>query len=419
MGRWLVPAAMVAAALGFAGAAAAMVPARPALWPAAVALALLGGIVPMVYAVTIRVVPVFARRSWRSAAALRAQVGLGLVGTWLVVAGALAGSDPARVLGHGLALASGVLFGMNVALLRRQPIAGPPPPMAGTAQSEVDAVATRLTRFAGAFLIVGLLAGLVAAAAPPAVGRWDLVWVHALTVGFFVSMAAGVSFHVLARWTGRPWPSARPMVWYLGLTVPAVPAMVGALAFGWQPLFAVAALGEAAAIALFVATVAPMVPALPGPTRPAFAAALGAAVAGVALGVAFALDPALGARLRTAHAEINLFGWAGMLVCGAAYYLAPRFAGRPLRWPRLAVVQLALLGGGLTVSVGGVAWRAAGGPPVVAQSGALAVAVSFVLFAAIIAATFSAPARAATGTSAALPLLPRAASTAGRRPAAR
>jgi hypothetical protein len=53
MGRALVPATMVAAMAAFAVGAGTVgfTPYRPAWWPAAVALVVLGGIAPMIYAV--------------------------------------------------------------------------------------------------------------------------------------------------------------------------------------------------------------------------------------------------------------------------------------------------------------------------------------------------------------------------------
>src|SRR5690606_25001156 len=61
MGRLLVPATMVASLLAFAAAALTVgrVPEHPTWWRAAVALAVLGGVTPMIYAVNIRVIPVF------------------------------------------------------------------------------------------------------------------------------------------------------------------------------------------------------------------------------------------------------------------------------------------------------------------------------------------------------------------------
>jgi hypothetical protein len=60
---------------------------------------------------------------------------------------------------------------------------------------------------------------------------------------------------------------------------------------------------------------------------------------GIGLGGWFAVDRAAGAWLRPLHAELNLWGWTTLLIYGMAYHMLPRFAGRPLRWPRLAAAQ--------------------------------------------------------------------------------
>ena len=41
---------------------------------------------------------------------------------------------------------------------------------------------------------------------------------------------------------------------------------------------------------------------------------------GIGLGASFALDRALGARLRPLHAELNLWGWVTLLIYGMAYH---------------------------------------------------------------------------------------------------
>ena len=47
----------------------------------------------------------------------------------------------------------------------------------------------------------------------------------------------------------------------------------------------------------------------------------------------------MGAWLRPLHAELNLWGWATLLIYGMAYHMLPRFAGRTPHWPRLAAAQ--------------------------------------------------------------------------------
>ena len=74
---------------------------------------------------------------------------------------------------------------------------------------------------------------------------------------------------------------------------------------------------------------------------------------GIALGASFALDRALGARLRPLHAELNLWGWVTLLIYGMAYHMLPRFNGRALRWPGLAHAQSWLAISGVVLVAGG------------------------------------------------------------------
>lgn len=408
MGRYLVPAAMVASAVAFAVAAASTAAAawRPALWSAAVALAMLGGIIPIVYAVNIRIVPVFTRRTWQSEPRLRAQVILAIVGAWAVFAGLAAGVGWLSVAGRVVVLAGAVLFAANIATLLRQPVGrAPAPPLPFPEQAAVDRIATRFTRMAGAYLLFALAAALVASVWRLPIGRWDLVSAHALLLGFFLSMASGVCYHVLPRWTTGHWRAIAPIRWHLWLVAAGLPLMLLALATGWGPLFAVAGPVQAVAIVLFLANIAPLLRGLPRPTGWAFIAAGALLLVGVGFGAAFAIEPAIGARLRIAHADLNLFGFAGLLISGSAVYLGPRFAGRALRWPRLADAQVVLLAGGIVLTVIGALWRALGdGPlalPLFAQG---VVAASFALLAAVLVGTFTAPGR---GTVSAAPIVPR------------
>jgi hypothetical protein len=84
-------------------------------------------------------------------------------------------------------------------------------------------------------------------------------------------------------------------------------------------------------------------------------AAFASLALGITLGVIFAFDRSLGPFWRPLHAELNLWGWATLLIYGMAYHMLPRFAGRPLRSPRLAEWQswLAITGVAL-VSIGWV-----------------------------------------------------------------
>ena len=74
---------------------------------------------------------------------------------------------------------------------------------------------------------------------------------------------------------------------------------------------------------------------------------------GIGLGAWFAIDRAQGAWLRPLHVELNLWGWATLLIYGMGYHMLPRFAGRPLVRMRLAALQswIAIVGVGI-ISLG-------------------------------------------------------------------
>jgi hypothetical protein len=74
---------------------------------------------------------------------------------------------------------------------------------------------------------------------------------------------------------------------------------------------------------------------------------------GIALGVGFALDHGLGAQLRPLHAELNLWGWATLLIYGVGYHMLPRFCARPLRSGRLPDIQSWLAIAGLALAAAG------------------------------------------------------------------
>jgi hypothetical protein len=79
-------------------------------------------------------------------------------------------------------------------------------------------------------------------------------------------------------------------------------------------------------------------------------------VLGIGLGAWFAVDRTAGALLRPLHAGLNLWGWTTLLIYAMAYHMLPRFTGRPLRWPRLSVVQSWLaIGGVVLVAAGWIA----------------------------------------------------------------
>jgi len=79
-----------------------------------------------------------------------------------------------------------------------------------------------------------------------------------------------------------------------------------------------------------------------------------AVLGGFALAIALSLAAALGwewgvrwRALAQAHGHLQVVGWLGLFIAGMAFRLAPRFAGRPLRFASVTPVALALLATGL------------------------------------------------------------------------
>ncbi len=392
MGRRLVPVTMVSAALAFAVSAMTigLMYWRLGMWTPAIQLVITAGIVPMIFAVSIRVIPVFARRNWSSAFGLQAQIATTVSGGWLLFVGGIERNLDVQRLGHALLAAGGLLFILNLACLFRQaPLPNQPaPPTPYPEHRAVDKVARRFTMLSGIFLLVGLASGLAISMWPQRTGRWDLVWAHALLVGFFLSMASGVCYHVLARWTGARWRWPRAIQWHLIATVICLPLMLIALATDRSVLFSIAGPLQALALLLFLANIVPMIWHMPHPSREALMLAVIALASGLTLGAMFAGHPEVGARYRMVHAELNLFGWTGLLISGMAYYLVPRLFGHPLRWPRLAVLQVGLLATGVTSNAIASIWRIErGGAELAHAVGHGVVTGSFVLLAVLIGVT--------------------------------
>jgi cbb3-type cytochrome oxidase subunit 1 len=82
-------------------------------------------------------------------------------------------------------------------------------------------------------------------------------------------------------------------------------------------------------------------------------------VLGVTLGLCMALHPPLLAW-RTAHIHMLLVGFVTGMIFGVGYHVFPRFAGRPLRHPRLVVPHWWLTNGGVGALATGFILRAEG-----------------------------------------------------------
>lgn len=56
------------------------------------------------------------------------------------------------------------------------------------------------------------------------------------------------------------------------------------------------------------------------------------------LGVGMLSNPSL-MSLKFVHSHLNMLGWVSMMIYGVGYHILPRFAGRPLKHPKMGEFQ--------------------------------------------------------------------------------
>lgn len=323
-------------------------------WDASVQLAVLGGITIMIYGVNIYEVPFNAGNSWKYPSLVAAQLATGIVGAMLASIGYGTQTDWMVRTGHLLAFAGAILFFANLGLLFSQPRAPrtKTPPEQRTQQQRVDRLAIPFTIISSLMLIAGTGLSILLDYWTPAQGRWDLVWAHILLLGFFFPMASGTSYHVLGRWSGRDFRSLQLIRYHqYGLFV-GLPAM--AIGLGWDItwLLGVGAIFMAISLFSWAAGVIPVAWQLESAVHIGIGLALMFMAIGVTLGVTFALDAGLGARLRSTHVVANLFGFAGLLISGFGYRYIPLAAGaEQVRWPSLRIPQIVLMATGCALGM--------------------------------------------------------------------
>ncbi|MGD1074922.1 MAG: hypothetical protein ABR903_02405 [Thermodesulfovibrionales bacterium] len=52
-------------------------------------------------------------------------------------------------------------------------------------------------------------------------------------------------------------------------------------------------------------------------------------------------------HLKFVHSHLNMLGWVSMMIFGVGYHILPRFAGRPLKSPKIGELQFWLANIGL------------------------------------------------------------------------
>ncbi|MCO5217113.1 MAG: cbb3-type cytochrome c oxidase subunit I [Thermomicrobiales bacterium] len=380
------------AAMGVAIFLAGYSQTHPAWWQASVHLAVLGGITIMIYGVNFNALPVHSGKPWRSEGLLALQLASAMLGAIICAWGYGHRLESWLMIGHLLAFAGAVLFQVNLVLLFTQPGERPPriPWDQRTQQQKVDRMAIPFTMVSSLVLMLATGLDLALDFWTPEQGRWDLVWAHLMLLGFFFPMASGTSYHILGRWAERDFRSLRLIrVQQISFLI-GLPTM--AIALGWDLdwLFLIGGPLMAVAMGCWAINLLPVAWRMSPAVRFGIVMAMIFMIVGVTLGVIFAIDPALGARLRTTHVMANLFGFAGLLMSGFGYRYVPHLAGQSdVRWPLLQAPQLILMVGGCAAGMVTMGLRMYGHiePEIVMWATAPA-ALGMMLFAINAAATF-------------------------------
>lgn len=325
-----------------------------AWWSGSVELAVLGGITIMIYGVNVQALPTHSGKAWRYPHLVALQVGAGIAGGWLAGIGYGYREDAVIRIGHVLAFIGAALFLINLMMLFAQPGERPAkiPWEQRTHQQKVDRLAIPFTMVSGLMVVFGTGLGTALDYWRPAQGRWDLVWAHVMLLGFFFAMAAGTSYHMLSRWSEREYTSLRLIVVQIFAFLIGLPAMTIALGWDIDWLFQVGAVSMAVAMTCWAINILPIVWSLSPAVSLGITLALVFMIGGIGFGVAFAIDEALGPRLRTTHVVANLFGFAGLLISGFGYRYVPQLAEVPsMRWPGLQLPQIALMAVGCAIGM--------------------------------------------------------------------
>ncbi|TAN38603.1 MAG: hypothetical protein EPN25_13385 [Nitrospirae bacterium] len=56
------------------------------------------------------------------------------------------------------------------------------------------------------------------------------------------------------------------------------------------------------------------------------------------VGVAMLWDQSL-MSLKFVHSHLNMLGWVSMMIYGVGYHILPKFAGKPLKYPKIGELQ--------------------------------------------------------------------------------
>lgn len=396
MERRLISVALVTAPLDMAMAMVLLgwSTAHPLWWEAGVKLAILGGITIMIYGINFFALPFHAKRAWKSRTLLAVQLGAGVIGAWLTAWGLATGTPHPTQIGTLLSAVGGFLFLANIGLLMTSPTSLVRERHQGgdvSAQRQVDVLATVFTSLSGINVVIGTALGWVLTWWIPPFGRWDLVWGHFMVLGFFYAMASGTSYHTLGRWSRGEWRSVTAVRLHLIGYLAGFPLMVMALALDMTALFAVAGPLMALSMLAWLVNILPMTIHQQPAVRSGIWLAMLFLIVGATLGASFAINPAMGPRLRGSHALANLLGFASLLICGFGNSYVPQLSGHAhMRWRRLSALQMLIVTAGVAVGAVGFGMRMYGrASDLWVQLPTALAALGMVIFAAQVIGTFA------------------------------
>jgi len=69
------------------------------------------------------------------------------------------------------------------------------------------------------------------------------------------------------------------------------------------------------------------------------------------LGIAMLKEQSL-MSLKFVHSHLNMLGWVSMMIYGVGYHILPKFAGKPLKYPKMGELQFWLANIGLIGMLG-------------------------------------------------------------------
>lgn len=298
----------------------------------------------LIVGMTYLFVPVFARRHLLRPAWVRVHLWAAHVAVWGLVVGRITHWWPLSAAGGLAQLASTLIFAaVVIATIRRGEPLDPgqlPPLLAGLAAApaskDLDRTATRFTRLALIYLVVGNLLGAALGGPSGFSPRFVAATIWFTVVGFIVIMLCGVAYHLIPRLNGLAPRSETAAGWQYAALAAAAPVLGVAYFVGATKAVGLGHLLEAAALGLFAWNLWPALASgrMPAASRGFMRMALLFGLAGALLAATTALG--IGRPLpRAPLLHLHLLGLATMTAFGVIYTLLRHAGIMPAgaRWP--------------------------------------------------------------------------------------